>query len=173
MKGAHRDEFLNPLYGRIPLERGVRLIVAHCASLGSAPDLEQTSKRSTQCFELFTRLMNDARYEQHLFADTSAVLFCNRDARVWHSILANQQWHSRLLHGSDHPLPGVWPLYDVQALVGAQLIDGLIAPVLMSIRRKNSVLFDFVLKRNVALRGVRLARSVFETRRVFDGAISS
>jgi uncharacterized protein len=166
VKGAHRDEFLNPLYARIPLERGVRLVVAHCASLGSAPDFETKSKRSTSCFELFARLMTDRRYEMNLFADTSAVFFCNRDPRTWQSILATQPWHARLLHGSDHPLPGVWPLYDVDALVGANVLDQRVAPTLRDIRRKNAVLFDFVLKRSVRFQGQSFAKSVFETRRL-------
>jgi uncharacterized protein len=164
VKGAHRDEFLNPLHARVPLERGVRLIVAHAASMGSAPDLESASKRSTPCFDLFTRLMNDRSYERNLLADTSAVFFCNRDASVWQQILRNSHWHSRLLHGTDHPLPGVWPLYDMGALVAANVLDASLAPALISIRRKNAVLFDFVLKRNLRFSGSRFAESVFEVR---------
>jgi uncharacterized protein len=167
VKGAHRDEFLNPLYARIALERGVRLIVAHMATLGNAPDLESKSQKQTACFDLFARLMNDRTYERNLFADTSAVFFCNRDARVWQGAIANREWHSRLLHASDHPLPGVWPLYDIDALANANVLDARIAPTLASIRRKNAVLFDFVLKRNVRFEGQQFARSVFETRRVF------
>ncbi len=168
VKGAHRDEFLNPLYARIPLERGVRLIVAHCASLGSAPDLESASKKSTSCFDLFTRLMSDPNHEKNLFADTSAVFFCNRDASAWRRVLNTTQWHARLLHGSDHPLPGVWPLYDIEALVNANLLDAQSAPTLLSIRRKNAVLFDFVLKRHLRFGGSRLASNVFETRQAFS-----
>jgi uncharacterized protein len=168
VKGAHRDEFLNPLYARIPLERGVRLIVAHCASLGSAPDFESASKGTVNCFQLFSRLMQDRNYEKNLFADTSAVFFCNRDFRVWHSVLASRSWQDRLLHGSDHPLPGVWPLYDVDALVEANVLDRRVAPTLREIRKKNAVLFDFVLKRNLAFQGQKFAASVFETRRTFE-----
>jgi uncharacterized protein len=165
VKGAHRDEFLNPLHARVPLERGVRLIVAHAASMGNAPDLESNSKKPTPCFDLFTRLMSDRTYENQLLADISAVFFCNRDASVWQRILSNKHWHMRLLHGSDHPLPGVWPLYDVDALVAANVIDATLAQTLMSIRRKNSVLFDFVLKRSLRFGECRFAESVFEVRK--------
>jgi uncharacterized protein len=173
VKGAHRNEFLNPLYARIALERGVRLIVAHCASLGDAPDIESTSKKSTPCFDLFSRLINDQAYENFLPADTSAVFFANRDVGVWHRILKNSHWHSRLLHGSDHPLPGVWPLYDVQALVSAKLLDLVTATTLISIRRKNAVLFDFVLKRTLTSGNSKFANSVFETRGKLGRAYSS
>ncbi len=172
VKGAHRDEFLNPLYARIPLERGVRLIIAHCASLGSAPDLESKSQSVTSCFWLFSRLMLDRNYEKNLFADTSAVFFSNRDYRLWHSVLATRSWQDRLLHGSDHPLPGVWPLYDVDALVEANVLDRRVAPTLREIRKKNAELFDFVLKRNLRSSGQHFAKSVFETRRVFAIASS-
>jgi hypothetical protein len=39
--------------------------------------------------------------------------------------------------------------------------------VLVAIRRHNPLLYDFVLKRSLRLNGKILARSVFETRRVF------
>jgi uncharacterized protein len=169
VKGAHRDEYLNPLYARIALERGVRLVVGHCASLGRAPDIESVSKKSTSCFDLFARLMDDRAYDNHLLADTSAVFFGNRLASVWRAVLSNSDWHSRLLHGSDHPLPGAWPLYDVSALVNANLLDVANTATLMSIRRKNAVLFDFVLKRTLASGESKFANSVFESRRAFGG----
>jgi uncharacterized protein len=165
VKGAHRDEFLNPLYARIPLERGVRLIIAHAASLGSAPDIDTSSKKETPCFDLFARLMNDRAYERTLLADTSAVFFCNREARVWQGLLTNGDWHSRLLHASDHPLPGVWPLYDIDALAKAKVLDAAAVPTLKLIRRKNPLLFDFVLKRHLRFGTARFTHSVFETRK--------
>ncbi len=44
--GAGRDELANPLYLRKPLEAGVRVIAAHCASLGNGPDLDGGVERS-------------------------------------------------------------------------------------------------------------------------------
>ena len=43
--GAQRHELANPLHLRAALDRGVRVIGAHCASLGESPDLDK-SKRS-------------------------------------------------------------------------------------------------------------------------------
>ena len=168
--GAHRDEFLNPLHARVPLSHGVRLIVAHCASLGEATDLESTSKRGVPCFDLFARLMADRSYEGLLFADISAVFQDNRPASVWHRVLSEASWHSRLLQGSDYPLPGVWPLYNLHGLVTAGLIDAGTVPTLQAIRKRNVLLFEFVLKRQMSSRGTKFAKSVFETRRFIAAA---
>ena len=32
-------------------------------------------------------------------------------------MLKRSDWHARLLHGSDYPLPGLGPLYSLAALV--------------------------------------------------------
>ncbi len=162
--GAGRDEFLNPLLARIPLERGVRLIMAHCASLGHAADLDRTSKSTVPCFELFARLMGERTFEPLLLADTSAVFQDNRSAVVWQRIIAETAWHPRLVHGSDYPLPGVWPLYNLEALTYANVLDPTLVPTLQSIRRRNVLLFDFVLKRQLRFGGTTLASSVFMAR---------
>jgi uncharacterized protein len=164
--GAHRDEFLNPLHARAPLAHGVRLIVAHCASLGKATDLESSAKRVVPCFELFARLMADRNYDGLLLADISAVFQDNRSPDVWHRVLSETQWHSRLVQGSDYPLPGVWPLYNLHALVAAELLDANVVPTLQAIRRRNVLLFDFVLKRQLSSRGAKFSLSVFEARRL-------
>lgn len=163
--GARRDEFVNPLLARVPLDRGVRLVMAHCASLGHAPDLDRTSKGSVPCFDLFARLMGESSYDGLLLADTSAVFQDNRPAAVWQRIIAETAWHPRLVHGSDYPLPGVWPLYNLEALTYAKVLDAALLPTLQSIRRRNVLLFDFVLKRQLRLGAARLADSVFMARR--------
>lgn len=163
--GARRDEFLNPLYARVPLDRGVRLIMAHCASLGRAPDLDRASNMTVPCFDLFARLMANRDYEGLLLADTSAVFQDNRRAAVWQRIIAETAWHPRLVHGSDYPLPGVWPLYNLEALTYAKVLDPALLPVLQSIRRRNVLLFDFALKRQLRFGSTALANSVFMARK--------
>jgi uncharacterized protein len=169
--GAKKHDLINPLYARVPLEQGVRLIMAHCATLGSAPDLESNSKREVPCFDLFARLMNEKKYESVLFADISAAFQSNRKPHVWQRLLRNQEWHSRLLQGSDYPLPGVWPLYDVDALVKADVLEEKHVVPLKSIRRRNALLFEVALKRHLSFEGLRFAPSVFETRRYFSAAV--
>ena len=56
----------NPLRLRRPLDAGVRVVVAHCASLGSGVDLDRgESGPMVPNFELFARLMDDPRYARN------------------------------------------------------------------------------------------------------------
>jgi len=164
VQGAGRDELGNPLLARVPLQHGVRVVMAHAASLGQARDLDRRSQPTVAAFDLWSRLMGEADAQDLLLADVSAVFQSNREPRIWRELLVHEAWHARLLHGSDHPLPGVMPLYAPQRLADAGLLDaGAVAP-LRRIREHNPLLFDFVLKRHLRLGTNRLPRSVFETR---------
>ena len=121
--GADRGDFANPLLLRNPLERGVRMIVAHCASLGTSPDLEEGDGRSiVPNLDLFARLMSNPQYDKLLSADISAITQSNRGGIVT-QILAHDEWQGRLLNGSDYPLPGVMPLFSMKALDGEGVLD--------------------------------------------------
>ncbi|MBI3938932.1 MAG: amidohydrolase, partial [Betaproteobacteria bacterium] len=160
----------NPLLLRRALEHGVRVVVAHCASLGQDRDLDRgVNGPLVDSFTLFARLMDDPRYERTLYGDISAVTQVNRAGPALVSIVERAEWHPRLLNGSDYPLPGIMPLYSVEHLVRLKLIAPRMAPVLSAIRQYNPLLFDFVLKRHLAANGARLARQVFETRDFFKG----
>jgi hypothetical protein len=82
-------------------------------------------------------------------------------------VLTRQDWHPRLLNGSDYPLPGVMPLVRPAGLARAGFLDPAAVPVLEAIRRYNPLLFDFVLKRQLRWKGQGFQPCVFETRRVF------
>lgn len=161
--GAGRDALGNPLLVRAPLAQGVRVIVAHCASLGHALDLDQARPGPRPAFELFARLMDEADGRERLLGDTSAVFQANRPRAVWRTLLARGDWHARLLHGSDHPLPGVGPLYRLGPLVSAGLLDAAAVPGLQALRERNPLLFDLVLKRSLRWQGQGLADAVFHT----------
>jgi uncharacterized protein len=160
--GARRDAFVNPLLVRWPLAEGVRVIVAHAASLGHAEDSDRPSRPKASSFELFARVMREQRGSPLLMADLSAVFQRNRSADVWRAILVNEAWHARLVNGSDYPLPGVMPLFAPQQLVEAGLLDGATVAPLLRLREHNALLFDFVLKRHLRLGSVSLPVSVFE-----------
>jgi mannonate dehydratase len=85
-------------------------------------------------------------------------------------LLEHQEWHSRLLNGSDYPLPAVMPLFSLVGMVGAGYLGEAEAEVLSAIRRYNPLLFDFALKRRIQVGGKRFAPAVFHTRRVFAQA---
>ena len=170
--GARRHDLANPLFLRVPLERGVRVIAAHCATLGTGADLDAGSAdkaREIPNFDLFARLMAEKRFEGRLFGDLSAVTQANRAATLPQLLEKVPQWEGRLLNGSDYPLPGVIPLFSPQRMVSAGLLDESLLPGLRDLRQTNALLFDFVLKRNLRHRGQRIPDSAFETRGFFNG----
>ncbi|MFO1285869.1 MAG: amidohydrolase family protein [Rubrivivax sp.] len=96
--GARRDDLVNPLHVRALLERGARVIVAHCASLGHALDLDKRTAPKVRAFDLFARLMDERAFEGRLFGDISAVFQRNREPEVWQAII--QRSHGRPWQGS-------------------------------------------------------------------------
>jgi uncharacterized protein len=148
----------------------VRVVMAHCASLGHALDLDTPSAPRVPAFSLFARLMDERAHESLLLGDVSAVLQINRKTDVARTLIERDDWHARLLHGSDYPLPGIPILTRPQRLADAGLLDEKAVPVLLQVREHNPLLFDFVLKRSVRVGARGLSASVFATRRHFMGA---
>jgi mannonate dehydratase len=166
-------EFNNPLRLRRPLDQGVRVIVAHCASLGDSIDTDHgPNGPRRQNFELFERLMNEARYERQLFGEISALIQANREESVVATLIRRVEWHPRLINGSDYPLPGVIPLISPRRFANEGFLTETQAQVLSEIRRYNPLLFDFVLKRSLVNDGHRFSPVVFESRRVFESKSS-
>ena len=166
--GTDTQDFGNPLRLRRALEAGVRVVVAHCASMGQDRDLDKGSNGPTvDSFVLFSRLFEEKRYEKNLFGDISAMTQVNRAGPALAKVIEREEWHSRLLNGSDYPLPGVMPIFSVDYLVSLGLVQESAAPVLKEIRAHNPLLFDFVLKRHLRSNGKALSKGVFETRSFF------
>ena len=159
----------NPLKLRRALDAGVRVVIAHCASLGQDRDLDKGENGPfVDSFLLFARMFEDGRYEKHLHGDISAMTQVNRAGPALVQVIERAEWHPRLLNGSDYPLPGMMPLFSVDYIVSLGLIPESAAPVLKQIRGYNPLLFDFVLKRNLRSNGKALSRVVFETQPFFD-----
>ena len=171
--GANRVEYGNPLRLRRALDRGVRVIVAHCASEGRYRDTDRSGKGLKHpAFDLFARLMDEPAYEKHLLADISAITQINRAGLPLRTVLERDHWHPRLLNGTDYPLPGVMPLFSLHKLAADGLLDAADIPLLNVVRRHNPLLFDFALKRRLRWRNKGFAAAVFETRRHFEIAPS-
>jgi mannonate dehydratase len=165
---ASAQAFGNPLRVRRALDHGVRVVVAHCASLGTNVDLDQgPSGPRRPNIELFGRLMAEPRYERLLYGDVSAVTQINRMAIAFPLLLERQEWHSRLLFGSDYPLPGVMPLISPRRFAARGFLPRAEVAVLDELQGYNPLLFDFVLKRRLAADGNRFAPAVFRTRSFF------
>lgn len=167
--GADVQDYGNPLRLRRALDAGVRVVVAHCASMGQDRDIDQgPNGPQVDSFSLFERLMGDARYQRTLFGDISAMTQVNRAGPALAEVVQREEWHPRLLNGSDYPLPGVMPIFSVDYLVSLGLVRPAAAGILKQIRSHNPILFDFVLKRHLRSGGRSLQRSVFETRDFFQ-----
>ncbi len=170
--GTDTQDYGNPLRLRRALDAGVRVVVAHCASLGRDRDLDQgPGGPHVDSFELFARLMQEPRYAGRVFGDISAMTQVNRAGGSLARVLEREEWHPRLLNGSDYPLPGLMPIFSVEYIVSLGLLDAAAAPVIAEIRAHNPLLFDFVLKRSLRANGTAFAASVFQTRRLFEGAV--
>jgi mannonate dehydratase len=162
-RGAH--DFGNPLRLRRALDAGVRVVVAHCASLGEDRDLDRGENGPyVDSFSLFARVFEKF---PNCYGDISAMTQVNRAGPALARVIENDAWHARLLNGSDYPLPGVMPIFSVDYLVSLKLVSENAAPVFREIRLHNPLLFDFVLKRNLRSNGKALAAKVFETRNFF------
>ncbi len=164
--GAEVHDLGNPLRLRRALEAGVRVVVAHCASMGEDRDLDRGANGPyVESFSLFTRIFE--KYPKLAYADISAMTQINRAGPALRRVIEDESWHPRLLNGSDYPLPGVMPLFSVEQMVSLRLIDEKAASILTEIRRHNPLLFDFVLKRALRSNGKALPAGVFETRAFF------
>lgn len=159
------QELGNPLRLRKPLDAGVRVIVAHCASLGDNLDLDAPDPQAAprpSSFDLFLRLMAEPRYEGRLFGDLSATLQFNRLPAPITTLLTTPGLHERLVNGSDYPLPAINALVRTRDIHDAGLITAEQRSSLNEIYDFNPLLYDFVLKRTVrGPKGERLPTSIF------------
>jgi predicted TIM-barrel fold metal-dependent hydrolase len=163
---AEEDQKLgNPLLLRRALDHGVKVIVAHCAGLGFNEDIDDPERKPVHNFELFMRLMDEKPYQGLVFGEISAMTQFNRIGRPLSTILAREDLHERIVNGSDYPLPAVNVLIRTRPLVKHGYITADEGASLREIYDYNPLLFDFVLKRSLRLRGTdrRLPVSVFLT----------
>jgi mannonate dehydratase len=168
--GTDVQEYGNPLRLRRALDAGVRVVVAHCASLGQDRDTDKGANGPfLDSFQLFARLFDEKRYEKNLFGDISAMPQVTRAGPALATVIEREDWHPRLLNGSDYPLPGLMPIFSVDYLVSLGLIEESAKPILRVVREHNPLLFDFVLKRHLRSNGKAFSSRVFETRPFFEG----
>ena len=161
---AEEDQKLgNPLHLRRPLDHGVKVIAAHCAGLGENPDLDRPGQPRVPNFQLFMRLMEEKKYEGLLFGDISAMTQQNRIGLPLTTLLKRTELHSRLVNGSDYPLPAINIVISTRALARAGYITREERTWLNEMYHYNPLLFDFVLKRTMKAPGAekRLPASVF------------
>lgn len=144
----------NPLRFRRPLERGVKVVMAHCASLGTGEDLDAggSTPPRVENLDLFLRLMAEPQYERSLYGDVSALPQYNRADRPLREMLARGELHHRLLNGSDYPLPAINALTRTGVLLGLGYLDEEERARLNELDQHNPMAFDFALKRTLSVR---------------------
>ena len=160
---AEDQAYGNPLLFRRPLEMGVKVVMAHCGSLGRNADLDNPGETASS-FDLFMRLMDNRRYEGLLFGDISAMTQVNRLPGPLMTIVKRRDLHHRLLDGSDYPLPAINIVIQTRALVRHGLISQDERTHLNEIYHYNPLLFDYVVKRTLRVpgSGERLSPGVFQ-----------
>lgn len=159
---AELQELGNPLMLRRALARGVRVVAAHCGSLGEGLDLDHPERGRVPNFDLFLRLMDEPRPRGELYGELSAVVFRNREERVLRTLLERTDLHARLVHGSDYPLPAIRVLIPTARLEEQGFLTHAEREALDEVYDYNPLLFDLVLKRTLrGSKGERFADEVF------------
>jgi predicted TIM-barrel fold metal-dependent hydrolase len=174
VQSAGAQQLGNPLRFRRALDHGVKVILAHCASLGTSPDLDAPGQPERSNLELFLRLMAEPRYSGRLFGDISALAQINRCRQGLKEVLAHADLHERLINGSDYPLPGINFLVSTAELEALGFLTGSDRVALDELHARNPLAFDFALKRCVKIRTpsgeMRFPASVFMSRQELFGA---
>ncbi|XP_062522183.1 uncharacterized protein LOC134196973 [Corticium candelabrum] len=152
----------NPLFLRKPLNKGVKVIAAHCATEGSSVDFETDTSGHIKAenFDLFLRLMHDPKYQQNLFADISATISFLR-VKYLPRLLAEKEIHSRLVFGSDYPVPAINVIVHTKKLLKYNLITPEQKTCLDELYEFNPLLFDFACKRCLSHEGHKFPISLF------------
>lgn len=166
---AEDQAFGNPLLFRRPLEMGVKVVMAHCGSLGKNEDLDNPGTK-VKSFDLFMRMMDDRRYHDVLFGDLSAMTQFNRLPGPFTEIIKRKDLHHRLLDGSDYPLPAINIVIQTRALVRHGLITREERKHLNEIYDYNPLLFDYAVKRTIRLPNTRerLPGNIFQAHPILD-----
>jgi len=174
-EGGGHQEYGDPRRLRRALDQGVRVIVAHCASLGEVIDIRQHEppKSALRNFHAFMDMMREPDYADLLYGDLSAVTQINRAPEALQALMEANDLHHRLLNGSDYPLVGIVPLFSMRQLQRLGLLDKEAASVVAELQDYNPLLFDLVLKRSLHWNGHRFPRQVFETAEFFTRTCSA
>ena len=152
----------NPLLLRRPLDHGVKVIMAHCASSGRSADLDHPGADADN-FDLFLRMMATERYRGLLFADISATTQVNRTPRPILELIRRPELHDRLVNGSDYPLPAINCIISTRKLARLGMITDMERQCLNEIYDCNPLLFDYALKRTIhdPVTGNKLPAKIF------------
>jgi predicted TIM-barrel fold metal-dependent hydrolase len=167
------QEWGNPLRLRRPLEAGVRVVAAHCATQGDMRDVESNGSPVVPAFSLLRRLMERVEYRGLLYGDISGVVSNWREPGMMRELVAGEAWQGRLVNGSDYPLPGSPVLTSTTRLVELGVLSSGEAEEIAHIQGHNPLLYDFALKRLLRIDGNSFPSGVFQPAALFAGVASA
>lgn len=164
VEGEAYQELANPLRLRLPLDLGVKVLVAHLASRGPCHD-DDNGGAVVDCYDLFWRLFKNKKYEKNMFAEMSGMLIHARVGEPLFFLMENPEFHGRIGYGSDYPLPAINWIYRTSQLLNMGLINSSEKKAYDEIYGLNPLLFHFVLSRNVRhpKTGQTLSAKAFES----------
>lgn len=142
----------NPQAFKLPLETGVRVILAHAATTGEHHDLDKDPQQKgdkVPSYQLLARMMDDPQYRDKLFLDLSAISLYNHLGPQVDTLLQRSDWHDRMMDGSDYPLPAVNFLIRTSKLRAQGYITSQEEEHLNRIYAINPLLFDLLTKRTM------------------------
>lgn len=163
VEGEEYQKLGNPLRFRKALDTGARIVMAHFASLGQCEDLDNPKSDKKSCFDLFWRLMEEERYKNNLYGETSALTLYTRLGKPLNTLLQNPKVAARVVHGSDYPLPAINILYRTSQYVEEGYLPKSYQEPLNEIYRYNPLLYNLVVKRNLGhpKTGSKMANIIF------------
>jgi len=106
-------------------------------------------------------------YNSQVFGDISAVTQVNRSQDTIKKLVIHEEWHDRLIYGSDYPLLGVMPVFSVENYVDWGYLSEKDAYIISEVRCYNPLLFDIMLKRHIKVDGKQFPTKIFESKRFF------
>lgn len=148
VEGDKYQELGNPLKLRLPLDLGLKVVIAHMASRGPCLDYDNNNEK-IDCSKLFWRLFDDKKYEKNLFSETSSLLIYERIGEPLNEVIERSDIHHRLGYGSDYPLPGINWIYRTNVMQKMGYITKDERESLNEIYGYNPLLFHFVALRTV------------------------
>lgn len=148
VEGEKYQELGNPLKLRLPLDLGLKVVIAHMASRGPCLDYDNNNAK-IDCSKLFWRLFDEKKYEKNLFSESSSLLIYERIGEPLNELIEREDIHHRIGYGSDYPLPGINWIYRTNVMEDMGYITKEERKLLNEIYGFNPLLFHFVALRTV------------------------
>lgn len=150
-KAVHGEEYQklgNPSRFILPLDMGVKVVMAHMATLGDCIDHTDNGKIKS-CFEVFWGMFKNKKYSKNLFGEMSGTTIYTRMGYPIDLLMEHPELQDRIVNGSDYPLPAINILYRTSQYHKLGYITEEEREALNQVYQHNPLLFDFVVKRTI------------------------